>query len=42
MNKPHPFFSTALIIGDYEYQPMQAASGLPMEMWYYPDQKGQG
>ncbi len=39
MNKPHPFFSTALIIGDYEYQPMQAASGLPLEMWYYPDQK---
>jgi aminopeptidase N len=39
MNKPHPFFSTALVIGDYDYQPMQAASGLPMEMWYYPDQK---
>jgi aminopeptidase N len=39
MNHPHPFFSTALVIGDYEYQPMQAASGLPMEMWYYPEQK---
>jgi len=39
MNKSHPFFSTALIIGDYEYKPMQAASGLPLEMWYYPDQK---
>ncbi len=39
MNKPHPFFSTALVIGDYEYQPMKAVSGLPMEMWYYPDQK---
>jgi aminopeptidase N len=39
MNKPHPFFSTALIIGDYDYQPMKAASGLPLEMWYYPEQK---
>jgi aminopeptidase N len=39
MNKPHPFFSTALVIGDYDYLPMQGASGLPMEMWYYPDQK---
>ena len=39
MNKPHPFFSTALVIGDYEYQPMKADSGLPMEMWYYPEQK---
>ncbi len=39
MNKPHPFFSTALVVGEYDYQPMEAASGLPMEMWYYPDQK---
>lgn len=39
MNKPHPFFSTALVIGDYDYQPLQASSGLPLEMWYYPDQK---
>ncbi len=39
MNKPHPFFSTALVIGDYDYIPMNAASGLPLEMWYYPDQK---
>lgn len=39
MCKPHPFFSTALVIGDYDYQPTKSASGLPLEMWYYPDQK---
>lgn len=39
MNHPHPFFSTALVIGDYEYKSFEAATGLPLEMWYYPDQK---
>jgi aminopeptidase N len=39
MNKPHPFFSTALVIGSYDYLPMQTGKGLPLEMWYYPDQQ---
>jgi len=39
MNHPHPFFSTALVIGDYDYRSFKAASGLPLEMWYYPEQE---
>jgi aminopeptidase N len=38
MNHPHPYFSTALVIGDYEYRSWETARGLPLEMWYYPDQ----
>ncbi len=34
----HPFFSTALVIGDYEYKNFNTAKGLPVELWYYPDQ----
>ncbi len=37
MNNPHPFFSTCLIIGDYEYKNMETDRGLPVELWYYPD-----
>jgi aminopeptidase N len=39
MNRPHPFFSTALVIGDYKYSSFKADNGLPLEMWYYPDQE---
>ncbi len=38
MNRPHPYFSTALVIGDYRYRSWESARGLPLEMWYYPDQ----
>ncbi len=37
MNHPHPFFSTCLVIGDYEYKNLKTARGLPLELWYYPD-----
>ncbi|NTW26148.1 MAG: hypothetical protein HGA37_15725, partial [Lentimicrobium sp.] len=37
MNKPHPFFSTALVIGKYEFKAMKTNSGVPLEYWYYPD-----
>ena len=37
MNRPHPFFSTVLVIGDYTYRNFATASGLPLEYWYYPD-----
>jgi aminopeptidase N len=39
MNKPHPFFSTALVIGKYDYKDMTTSSGVPLEYWYYPDQE---
>jgi len=38
MNHPHPYFSTALVIGDYLYRSWENNNGLPLEMWYYPDQ----
>jgi aminopeptidase N len=37
MEKKHPFFSTALVIGEYEYKTSQTYSGVPLEFWYYPD-----
>ena len=35
--KEHPFFSTALIIGDYNWKEFIASTGVPVELWYYPD-----
>ncbi|MBE0639581.1 MAG: hypothetical protein IH598_13775 [Bacteroidales bacterium] len=37
MNRPHPFFSTCLVIGDYNYKNLKTKRGLPVELWYYPD-----
>ncbi len=37
MKKDHPFFSTALVIGDYQYTNGKTASGVPLEFWYYSD-----
>lgn len=34
----HPFFSTALVIGDYDFKSFNTKKGLPVELWYYPDQ----
>lgn len=39
MEKPHPYFSTSLVIGDYESKKFQTASGLPLEYWYYAGEK---
>lgn len=39
MLKPHPFFSTALAIGKYEYKQFATRSGIPLEYWYYPERK---
>lgn len=39
MNHPHPFFSTCLVIGDYEYASLKTSRGLPIEQWYYPEWK---
>lgn len=36
----HPFFSTALVIGDYMWRDMNSPRGLPLELWYYPDRAG--
>jgi aminopeptidase N len=36
MYREHPFFSTALVIGQYEYLEDTTGSGVPLELWYYP------
>lgn len=36
MNKEHPFFSTCLVAGDYEYKNIIANDGTPVELIYYP------
>ena len=35
MRKNHPYFSTALVIGDYEYKVSTTDRGVPLEFWYY-------
>ena len=35
MAKDHPFFSTALVIGDYDYSASKSSHGIPLEFWYY-------
>jgi aminopeptidase N len=39
MARRHPFFSTALVIGDYSYKNSLTEDGIPLELWYYPDQE---
>ena len=36
MRRDHPYFSTSLVIGDYEYAESVTAGGTPLEFWYYP------
>ncbi|MCX6287439.1 MAG: M1 family aminopeptidase [Bacteroidetes bacterium] len=36
MRKDHPYFSTSLVIGDYEYKTSVSKRGVPLEYWYYP------
>ena len=36
MTKPHPFFSTALVIGEYKYKKSITSKGIPLELCYYP------
>jgi aminopeptidase N len=38
MGKDHPFFSTSLVIGDYDYKTSKSARGVPLEYWYYTGQ----
>ncbi len=35
MKKDHPYFSTALVIGDYQYEESITSRGIPLEFWYY-------
>jgi len=37
MTRDHPFFSTALVIGDYNYTNTSTSRGVPLEFWYYSD-----
>lgn len=39
MKREHPFFSTALVIGQYKWKSFKASNGLPIELWYYPDRE---
>jgi hypothetical protein len=39
MAKDHPFFSTALVIGDYDFETSKSESGVPLESWYYKGMK---
>ena len=35
MTRNHPFFSTALVIGDYDFVQSKTSGGTPLEFWYY-------
>lgn len=36
MHREHPFFSTALVVGQYDFLTDTTLSGVPLELWYYP------
>jgi len=35
MTRDHPFFSTCLVIGDYDFKESRTSRGIPLEFWYY-------
>ena len=35
MRRDHPYFSTSLVIGDYDYKNSVTKRGVPLEYWYY-------
>ncbi len=35
MTKNHPFFSTSVVIGKYDYKSTTSEGGVPLEYWYY-------
>lgn len=37
MIKKHPFFSTSVVIGDYQHKALMSKGGTPLELWYYPE-----
>ncbi|MCK9448586.1 MAG: hypothetical protein M0Q41_06365 [Bacteroidales bacterium] len=39
MEHTHPFFSMALVIGDYRWKSFIASTGLEVELWYYPERE---
>lgn len=39
LDKPHPYYSGCLVIGDYLLKSSLSNEGLPLEMWIYPDQE---
>jgi len=39
MTRDHPFFSTALVIGDYDFKSSRTKRGVPLEFWYYRGMK---
>ncbi len=39
MTKNHPYFSTSLVIGDYDYETTKTKRGVPLEFWYYRGMK---
>jgi len=41
ISKPHPTYLIMLGIGDYAIEERKSASGIPMKLYYYPDQAEQ-
>ena len=39
MSRPHPTYLLMLGIGEYEYTQITSSSGVPIQQWYYPEQK---
>lgn len=39
MAKDHPYFSTAVVIGDYNFSSTLSCRGVPLEFWYYRGQE---
>lgn len=35
MTKNHPYFSTSVVVGDYNFQETKSKNGVPLEFWFY-------
>ena len=39
LDREHPFFSTALVIGKYSWSSFTSDTGTPVELWFYPEKE---
>ena len=39
MTRNHPYFSTCVVIGDYDFKTVKSKGGVPLEYWFYTGQE---
>jgi aminopeptidase N len=39
LQQDHPYYSTCVVIGEYDFEPAKSGNGVPLEYWYYRGEK---